>query len=63
MTATNLVSKSIVNQNVNTGAAAVLDAAAVSAGNYKVYVLSKANGTTATVDALSAPSSSISIGQ
>lgn len=63
VTATNVVSKSIVNQNVNTGATAVLDAAAVSAGTYKVYVLSKANGTTATVDALSAPSSSISIGQ
>ncbi|USB33560.1 copper amine oxidase N-terminal domain-containing protein [Paenibacillus sp. YPG26] len=63
VTAANVAAKSAASQNVSKEAAAVLDAAAAPAGTYKVYVLSKANGTTATVDALSAPSTSISIGQ
>lgn len=38
-----------------------LDITGINGGQYKVYVLSKANGKTATVDKLSAPSNTISV--
>ncbi|RUT31849.1 copper amine oxidase N-terminal domain-containing protein [Paenibacillus zeisoli] len=63
VTAANVLSLAVVSRSGNTGAAVLLDAAAVTAGTYKVYVLSIADGTNATINALSAPSSNITIGQ
>lgn len=61
VTAANVLSLAVVSRSGNTGAAALLDAAVVPAGTYKVYVLSIADGTNATINALSVPSSSVSI--